>query len=81
MRTSNGGSRYGSHVLQFGDKDLSKDKLYMYMGSNPANENFTYVDNNSLHPPSSKAVNQRDADLVHFWEKVLVLSHFTSLNF
>ncbi|XP_057248650.1 vacuolar-processing enzyme [Beta vulgaris subsp. vulgaris] len=69
MRTSNGGSRYGSHVLQFGDKDLSKDKLYMYMGSNPANENFTYVDNNSLHPPSSKAVNQRDADLVHFWEK------------
>ncbi|KNA12291.1 hypothetical protein SOVF_127310 [Spinacia oleracea] len=69
MRTANGGSYYGSHVLQFGDKELSKEKLYMYMGTNPANDNFTFVDDNSLRPMSSKAVNQRDADLVHFWEK------------
>ncbi|KAL2940190.1 Vacuolar-processing enzyme [Bienertia sinuspersici] len=67
-RTANGGSYYGSHVLQFGDEELSKDKLYFYMGTNPANENFTYADN-SLRPISPKAVNQRDADLVHFWEK------------
>ncbi|CAO2816727.1 unnamed protein product [Amaranthus hypochondriacus] len=68
-RTANGGSYYGSHVLEFGDRELSKDKLYLYMGTNPANDNFTFVDDNALRPVSSKAVNQRDADLVHFWEK------------
>ena len=72
-RTANGGSYYGSHVLEFGDRELSKDKVYLYMCTNPANDNFTFVDDNALRPVSSKAVNQRDADLVHFWEKVLVL--------
>ena len=42
------------------------------MGTNPANDNYTFVDENSLRP-SSKAVNQRDADLLHFWDKVLQL--------
>ncbi|XP_021716668.1 vacuolar-processing enzyme-like [Chenopodium quinoa] len=60
---------YGSHVMQFGDTELKQDLLYLYMGTNPANENFTYVDDNSLHPSSSKSVNQRDADLIHFWNK------------
>ncbi|KAL9227261.1 hypothetical protein vseg_002974 [Gypsophila vaccaria] len=68
-RASNGDSYYGSHVMQYGDLKLNKDTLHLYMGSNPANENITYVDNNSLRPLSGKAVNQRDADLVHFWEK------------
>lgn len=67
-RTANDNSAYGSHVMQYGDVGLSKDNLFVYMGTNPANENYTFVDENSLRP-RSKAVNQRDADLVHFWEK------------
>ncbi|MCD7462047.1 hypothetical protein HAX54_047658 [Datura stramonium] len=61
-RTANENSAYGSHVMQFGDLHLSVDSLLNYMGTNPANDNYTYVDDNSLWT-SSKAVNQRDADL------------------
>ncbi|KAI3454123.1 hypothetical protein Pfo_010786 [Paulownia fortunei] len=67
-RTANENSFYGSHVMQYGDLKLSLEILFMYMGTNPANDNFTFVDDNSLRP-SSKAVNQRDADLLHFWDK------------
>ncbi|XVF35368.1 hypothetical protein REPUB_Repub18cG0139600 [Reevesia pubescens] len=67
-RTISGNSAYGSHVMQYGDVVLSKDDLFTYLGTNPANDNFTFVDENSLQPPT-KAVNQRDADLVHFWDK------------
>lgn len=67
-RTANDNSAYGSHVMQFGDVELNKETLYLYMGTNPANDNSTFVDNNSLRP-TSKAVNQRDADLIHFWHK------------
>ena len=60
-----------SHVMQYGDLQLSMDELSLYMGTNPANENFTFIESNSLRPSSSsKAVNQRDADLLHFWHKV-----------
>ncbi|KAL7150818.1 hypothetical protein ABFS83_05G138900 [Erythranthe nasuta] len=68
QRTANQNSYHGSHVMQFGDLKLSVDNLFMYMGTNPANDNFTYAVSNSLRP-SSKTVNQRDADLVHFWDK------------
>ncbi|CAD5189603.1 unnamed protein product [Musa acuminata subsp. malaccensis] len=59
---------FGSHVMQYGDLDLNAKKLVSYVGSNPANDNPTYVDYNSL-PPLPEAVNQRDADLIHFWHK------------
>lgn len=62
-------SGYGSHVMQYGDLKLSKEHISLYMGTNPANDNYTYVDDNFLWPPA-KAVNQRDADLLHFWDKV-----------
>uniref|UniRef100_A0A7N0V896 Legumain prodomain domain-containing protein n=1 Tax=Kalanchoe fedtschenkoi TaxID=63787 RepID=A0A7N0V896_KALFE len=65
-RTANANSGYGSHVMQFVDIKLSRDNLYLYM--DPANDNFTFVNENSLMPPA-KVVNQRDADLVHFWDK------------
>lgn len=68
-RTAGGASAYGSHVMQYGDVGLNKDKLDLYMGTNPANDNFTFVDANSLTPRSG-VTNQRDADLVHFWDKV-----------
>ncbi|KAG6423392.1 hypothetical protein SASPL_113787 [Salvia splendens] len=67
-RTAAGNSYYGSHVMQYGDLKQSLDTLYMYMGTNPANDNFTLLSDNFLWP-SSKAVNQRDADLLHFWYK------------
>ncbi|KAI3468149.1 hypothetical protein Pfo_024812 [Paulownia fortunei] len=67
-RTANENSYYGSHVMQYGDLKLSVESLFMYMGTDPANDNYTFVDDNSLRP-SSKAVNQRDADLLHFWHK------------
>ena len=75
-RTING--YYGSHVMQYGDIGLSKNILFQYLGTNPANENFTFVDENSLRAPS-KAVNQRDADLIHFWEKVSSVCNIYSL--
>ncbi|XP_010526069.1 PREDICTED: vacuolar-processing enzyme gamma-isozyme-like [Tarenaya hassleriana] len=67
-RTANVDSAYGSHVMQYGDIGLSKDQLFLYMGTNPANDNFTFMDENSLTLPS-RVTNQRDADLVHFWDK------------
>lgn len=69
QRTINGNSAYGSHVMQYGDIGLSKNNLSLYLGTNPANDNFAFREKNSLVPPS-KAVNQRDADLVHLWDKV-----------
>jgi legumain len=68
-RTLSDNSGYGSSVMQYGDLKLSNDELYVYIGTNPANDNFTYAEDNSPSPFSSKSVNQRDADLVHFWEK------------
>ncbi|KAL3746847.1 hypothetical protein ACJRO7_015745 [Eucalyptus globulus] len=68
-RTANDNTAYGSHVMQFGDIGLSKENLFLYMGANPANDNSPFVDDNSLRPPQ-KAVDQRDADLLHFWHKL-----------
>ncbi|CAL5438863.1 unnamed protein product [Camellia sinensis] len=69
-RTSNDNSAYGSHVMQYGDLGLNADHIFLYMGTNPANDNYTFVDDNVLQPSSrSKAVNQCDADLLHFWHK------------
>nr|QCG73909.1 alpha vacuolar processing enzyme [Brassica napus] len=70
MRTAATGSTYGSHVMEFGDIGLlGKEKLVLYLGTNPDNENATFADEISLRPLSGGVTNQRDADLVHFWEK------------
>ncbi|GAB4854364.1 hypothetical protein Ancab_022950 [Ancistrocladus abbreviatus] len=68
-RTANPNSAYGSHVMQFGDIALSKEKLFLYIGTDPANDNHSVNDDNSLAPMLLHAVNQRDADLLHFWDK------------
>ncbi|KAK7310727.1 hypothetical protein RJT34_08421 [Clitoria ternatea] len=57
-----------SNVMQYGDIDISSDVLFQYLGTNPTNENFTFMDENYLRS-SSKSINQRDADLIHFWHK------------
>ncbi|KAJ1283864.1 hypothetical protein BS78_03G159900 [Paspalum vaginatum] len=59
---------YGSHVMQYGSLDLNVEHLFSYIGTNPANDDNTFVEDNSL-PSFSRAVNQRDADLVYFWQK------------
>ncbi|KAM3336550.1 hypothetical protein ACQJBY_030514 [Aegilops geniculata] len=64
---------YGSHVMQYGSLDLNDQHLFLYIGSNPANDNTTFVEDNSL-PSFSSAVKQRDADLVYFWHKKLAES-------
>lgn len=55
--------------MQYGDLELNAQNLFLYMGSNPANDNATFIDDNAL-PSVSRAVNQRDADLLYFWHKV-----------
>ncbi|XP_073155440.1 vacuolar-processing enzyme alpha-isozyme-like [Henckelia pumila] len=60
-----------SHVMQYGYLKLNLEKLSMYLGSNPVHDtNYTFVDENSLSPfSSSRSINQRDADVLHFWDK------------
>ncbi|AQK96094.1 senescence enhanced2a [Zea mays] len=59
---------YGSHVMQYGALELNVQRLFSYIGTDPANDGNTFIEDNSL-PSFSKAVNQRDADLVYFWQK------------
>ncbi|KAG2589406.1 hypothetical protein PVAP13_5NG236500 [Panicum virgatum] len=59
---------YGSHVMQYGSLNLNVQHLSSYMGTNPANDGNKFVEGNSL-PSFTRAVNQRDADLVYFWQK------------
>lgn len=66
--------------MQYGDVEFSKDTLFLYLGTDPANDNLTFVDENSLWS-SSTAVNQRDADLVHFWHKVSCLCNIHSFGY
>ncbi|CAL9193441.1 unnamed protein product [Musa hybrid cultivar] len=60
---------FGSHVMEYGELELNMQNLFLYVGSNPANENATFIDDNSLSSFSNAAVNQRDADLIYFWHK------------
>lgn len=56
--------------MEYGELELNMQNLFLYVGSNPANENATFIDDNSLSSFSNAAVNQRDADLIYFWHKV-----------
>lgn len=70
-RTANGYID-SSHVMQFGNKRQSEDFLFTYMGTNPENDNYTYLEYTSS--PSTlrpNVVSQRNADLLHFWYKVI----------
>ncbi|KAF8724823.1 hypothetical protein HU200_020761 [Digitaria exilis] len=72
-RTSaNGSYNVGSHVMQYGDRSLDGQSMYNFIGTDPANDNATFAQDNSLlrrRFSGSAAVNQRDADLVYFWQK------------
>ncbi|KAK1551346.1 hypothetical protein Q3G72_034228 [Acer saccharum] len=69
-RTANDNYDMGSHVMLYGDIGLGKENLFLYIGTDPANDKYTFVSENSLRPPS-KAIKQHDADLLYFWDKDL----------
>nr|POE58871.1 vacuolar-processing enzyme [Quercus suber] len=66
-----GFSHQGSHVMQYGDKKLSNECLYSYMGTNPANDNDNSVEYASS-PSTLRVVNQCDANLLYFWNKISI---------
>ncbi|CAL9085575.1 unnamed protein product [Musa textilis] len=59
---------FGSHVMQYADLHLNTQKLSLYMGFNPSGDGVTPVANPL--PSLTQTVNQRDAELVHFWLKL-----------
>lgn len=73
-RTSNHNTyRTGSHVMQYGDIQIDVEEMERFLGFDPTNENVTKPElpeflsatpNNIL-----THVEQREADLVHFWHK------------
>ncbi|XP_058104586.1 vacuolar-processing enzyme [Magnolia sinica] len=67
-RTSNYNTyNAGSHVMEYGSKDIKAEKLYLYQGFIPANANITQ---NTLHRYThTEAINQRDADLLFLWHR------------
>ncbi|KAL9350120.1 hypothetical protein Peur_057375 [Populus x canadensis] len=56
----------GSHVMQYGNKSIKGEKLYLYQGFNPASVNFP--PNNVHIGGRMDVVNQRDAQLVFLWQ-------------
>ena len=57
----------GSHVMEYGNRSIRAEKLYLYQGFDPATVNFP--PNNRLNVPM-EVVNQRDADIYFLWQLV-----------
>ncbi|KAG6492667.1 hypothetical protein ZIOFF_047632 [Zingiber officinale] len=74
MRTSNQNTySAGSHVMEYGDKNVKPEKLYLYQGFYPANANLT---ENALRLSKQMGViNQRDADLLFLWHMVVCFQY------
>nr|QCW05331.1 asparaginyl endopeptidase 2 [Viola philippica] len=65
-RTSDSSTYHsGSHVMEYGNRSIRGEKLYLYQGFDPATVNFP--PNNGL-PKPMEVVNQRDAELVFMWQ-------------
>uniref|UniRef100_A0A2N9H3Q5 Legumain prodomain domain-containing protein n=1 Tax=Fagus sylvatica TaxID=28930 RepID=A0A2N9H3Q5_FAGSY len=67
-RTAVGMSDHSSHVMEYGNQQLSNDSLFTYIGTNPANDNYAFVEYTSS-TSTVRAVSQRDASLLYFWHK------------
>lgn len=73
-RTSQGHSyQMGSHVMQYGDKNISAEALSTYIGFDQANANATFDDRltHYMKLKHTGAVDQRDADLIFLWQKYI----------
>ncbi|GAB2212310.1 hypothetical protein Droror1_Dr00025663 [Drosera rotundifolia] len=58
----------GSHVMEYGNRSLKVEKLYLYQGYDPASENLP-PNGLQLDVPIG-VINQRDADLLFLWERL-----------
>ncbi|XP_059458038.1 vacuolar-processing enzyme-like [Corylus avellana] len=67
-RTGFDNLQYSSHVMKYGNASRGNDLVSSYIGTNPANDNFTFL-HDSSSPPTPRLVSQREADLLHFWQK------------
>ncbi|KAL8139220.1 hypothetical protein V2J09_005241 [Rumex salicifolius] len=71
----------GSHVMEYGNKSLKTEKVYLYQGYDPATKNFPpNSSSNNMHlddklRSSSGVVNQRDADLLFLWQQYKRAAH------
>ncbi|CAA0838861.1 Vacuolar-processing enzyme beta-isozyme [Striga hermonthica] len=73
-RTSNYNTyNAGSHVMEYGNKSIKSEKLYLYQGFDPATENLPPNRIDSKYPMD--VINQRDADLLFLWERYKKLEH------
>lgn len=57
--------------MEYGNKSIKSDKLYLYQGFDPKSENFPPNRIDSKHQMG--VVNQRDADLLSLWEMVKLI--------
>lgn len=68
-RTSNYNTyNTGSHVMEYGNKSIKGERVYLYQGFDPATKNFPANEIYSVKPRD--VVNQRDADLLFLWQSV-----------
>ncbi|XP_045788398.1 legumain isoform X2 [Trifolium pratense] len=75
-RTSNFNNyALGSHVMQYGDTNITDEKLYLYQGFNPATVNLPPLNGNL--ETKMEVVNQRDAEILFMWKMYERLSHQT----
>lgn len=73
-RTSNSNNYgMGSHVMQYGDSNITDEKLYLYQGFDPATLNFP--PHNDMLQPQMEVVNQRDAEVYFMWQMYKRLEH------
>lgn len=56
--------------MEYGNKSMKSEKLYLYQGFNPANANVT---DNAIRTTSVGVINQRDADLLFLWRSVSII--------
>ncbi|XP_068318431.1 legumain [Pyrus communis] len=67
QRTSNSNNYdVGSHVMEYGSKNITQEKLYLYLGFDPASVNLP-PNNGQLEKPM-EVVNQRDAEIFYMWQ-------------
>lgn len=62
----------GSHVMEYGDTNITAEKLYLYQGFDPATVNFP--PHNGKLEAKMEVVNQRDAELFFMWQLVCQFS-------
>lgn len=54
--------------MEYGNKSIRSEKLYLYQGFDTASVNFPLSNNQQIMP--MEVVNQRDADILFMWKMV-----------